>query len=86
MCLGGDGGGGSFKDGIVVLNQDMPQSPLNVRWLGSVSGAKDTRDVLEKTARVHGSRWTRCSSIGSGSYLDRDVAFAVARATTGPIW
>ena len=50
LLLGGDGGGGSFKDGIVVLNQDTPQSPLNVRWLGSVSGAKDTRDVLEKTA------------------------------------
>ena len=54
ILFGGDGGGESFKHGLVVLNQETPQSPLNVRWTGSMRGAPDKYEVLSKTAFAPG--------------------------------
>ncbi|KAJ1444502.1 hypothetical protein M885DRAFT_580767, partial [Pelagophyceae sp. CCMP2097] len=43
----------SFKFGFIVLNQDLPQSPLSVKLVGVVHGA-DTHSVLEKTVMTPG--------------------------------
>jgi hypothetical protein len=50
LLFGGDKGGSSFKFGFIVLNEDTPQSPLHIRWLSAMGGAKDTRKNLERTA------------------------------------
>ncbi|KAJ1448776.1 hypothetical protein M885DRAFT_573807 [Pelagophyceae sp. CCMP2097] len=51
LLFGGDKGGkpeSSFKMGFIVLNQENPLSPLNVRLTGILHGP-DSRDVLSKT-------------------------------------
>ena len=50
VLVGGDAGNGSFKFGAAVLNQENPQSPLNVILMSWMKGAKDSRELLLETA------------------------------------
>lgn len=77
ILLGGDKGGSGFKFGMVVVNQDSPQNPLNIRWLSYMGGGKDSRENLVLTAL----RPAFCASVNALKKLD--VAHVVVVAKIG---